>query len=72
MIDIEYDRIELRDGSRFNRLYGVIVGGTALILKHGQTWTTFDLPATFATGRGVFIERVLHPDEEEQVAYSLE
>lgn len=56
------DLIELR-GRR--GLLGVIVGGTALVFKHGQERYEFDLLATLAYGEPVLIERVLHPANEE-------
>ena len=58
MVDI----IELR-GRR--GLLGVIVGGTALVFRHGQERYEFDLLATLTYGEPVMIERVLHPPEKE-------
>lgn len=66
------DVIEIRSQ---RRLYGVIVGGTALVFRHGREELALDLWATLDTGAPVLIERVCFPDglpEEKADAHPVE
>lgn len=47
-------------------LLGVIVGGTALIVKKGDRLYSVDWQATVMQGAPVIFERVLHPNDNEE------
>ncbi len=47
-------------------MLGVIVGGTALVIKKGRRLYEVDWLRTLADGAPVIFERVLHPDNEHE------
>jgi hypothetical protein len=61
MVDAE--RIELRVRGT---MLGVIVGGTALLIKKGRHMYEVDWSSTLLHGQAVIFERVLHPEGEEE------
>lgn len=53
------ERIELRVRGG---LLGILVGGTALVVKRGNRMYEVDLADTLFRGEAVIVERVLHPE----------